>query len=193
MQRRTVGWTARAGRVQLYRALLQPSAKALDTGIPEPRRVRGASYASLTSCPKNRQQVTPDINPELVRAFCHDLYQVAENDLADHQIIIVDQLLVEPEDDSTLEFTQRLMTENDPENPPLISYYHAPLVIAGGANFSRRTCLRGRPIRATSRLGQRLVSKGVVGHPDRFIGLGTVPLQSPVVASGRSLANNLSR
>ena len=45
---------------------------------------------------------------------------------ADHQIIIVDQLLVEPEDGIALEFTDRLMTENDPENPPLISYYHGP-------------------------------------------------------------------
>ena len=72
------------------------------------------------------KNITPDINPELVQAFYHYLYQVAKNDLADHQIIIVDQLLVKPEDPSTLEFTSRLMTEGDPENPPLISYYHGP-------------------------------------------------------------------
>jgi hypothetical protein len=72
------------------------------------------------------KNITPDINPELVQAFYHYLYEVAENDLADHQIIIVDQLLVEPEDGSALEFTDRLMTEDDPENPPLISYYHGP-------------------------------------------------------------------
>jgi hypothetical protein len=72
------------------------------------------------------KNITPDINPELVQAFYHYLYEVAEKDLADHQIIIVDQLLVEPEHDSSLEFTHRLMTEDDPENPPLISYYHGP-------------------------------------------------------------------
>lgn len=72
------------------------------------------------------KNITPDINPELVEAFYHYLYQVAESDLVDHQIIIVDQLLVEPQNGSTLDFTDRLMTEGDPENPPLISYYHGP-------------------------------------------------------------------
>ncbi|OAN53517.1 hypothetical protein [Sphingobium sp. TCM1] len=72
------------------------------------------------------KNITPDINPELVQAFYRYLYEVAESDLSDHQVIIVDQLLVEPPDDNTLEFTDRLMTEDDPENPPLISYYHGP-------------------------------------------------------------------
>lgn len=47
---------ARADVFDYIEALLQPSAKALDTGLSQPRRVRGTSYASLTSCPKNRQQ-----------------------------------------------------------------------------------------------------------------------------------------
>ena len=72
------------------------------------------------------KNITPDINPELVQAFYRYLYQVAENDLADHQIIFVDQLLVQPEDASTLELTDRLMTEDDPKKPQLISYYHGP-------------------------------------------------------------------
>lgn len=72
------------------------------------------------------KNITPDINPELVQAFYKYLYEVAESDLSDHQVIIVDQLLVEPADDSTLEFTDRLMTEDDPDHPPLISYYHGP-------------------------------------------------------------------
>lgn len=72
------------------------------------------------------KNITPDINPELVQAFYHYLYQIAERDLTDHQIIIVDQLLVEPEPDSALEFNDRLMTADDPKNPPLISYYHGP-------------------------------------------------------------------
>jgi len=72
------------------------------------------------------KNITPDINPELVQAFYKYLYEVAESDLSDHQVVIVDQLLVEPANDSTLEFTDRLMTEDDPDNPPLISYYHGP-------------------------------------------------------------------
>jgi hypothetical protein len=72
------------------------------------------------------KNITPDINPELVQAFYEYLYEVAESDLSDHQVIIVDQLLVEPAVGSTLEFTDRLMTEDDPDNPPLISYYHGP-------------------------------------------------------------------
>jgi hypothetical protein len=51
----------KGGRVRLHRALLQPSATALDAGLYEPRRVRGASYASLTWCPKNRQQATKPV------------------------------------------------------------------------------------------------------------------------------------
>lgn len=72
------------------------------------------------------KNITPDINPELVQAFYRYLYEVAESDLSDHQVIIVDQLLVEPPEESTLEFTDQLMTEDDPDNPPLISYYHGP-------------------------------------------------------------------
>lgn len=72
------------------------------------------------------KNITPDINPELVQAFYRYLYEVAEGDLSDHQVIIVDQLLVEPPQDSSLAFSDRLMTEDDPENPPLISYYHGP-------------------------------------------------------------------
>src|SRR5690606_33960816 len=49
----------RKGRcVRLHRALLQPPTEALDTGLPEPCRVRGESYVSLTWCPRNRQQAS---------------------------------------------------------------------------------------------------------------------------------------
>ncbi len=37
------------------------------------------------------KNITADVDPELVQAFYHYLYQVAENDLVDPQIIIVDQ------------------------------------------------------------------------------------------------------
>ena len=72
------------------------------------------------------KNITPDINPELVTAFYAYLYTVAETDLRDHQVVIIDQLLVRPPPGSTLDFVDRLMTENDPDHPPLISYYHGP-------------------------------------------------------------------
>ncbi|MDP9412619.1 MAG: hypothetical protein M3Q08_00670 [Pseudomonadota bacterium] len=87
---------------------------------------RGLPVPSLLMIDTPLKNITPDINPELVRAFYSYLYQIAENDLRDHQIVIVDQLLVEPGEGSSLAFTDRLMTEDDPEHPPLISYYHGP-------------------------------------------------------------------
>ena len=72
------------------------------------------------------KNITPDINPELVTAFYKYLYEVAETDLRRHQIVIVDQLLVLPALESPLDFVDRLMTESDPDHPPLISYYRGP-------------------------------------------------------------------
>jgi hypothetical protein len=72
------------------------------------------------------KNITPEINPILVRAFYNYLYTVAENDLPAQQIIIIDQALVIPPEDSDLGFVHRLMAPDDPDNPPLISYYSGP-------------------------------------------------------------------
>jgi archaellum component FlaC len=72
------------------------------------------------------KNITPDINPDVVAAFYRYLYEVAVRDLREHQIVIMDQLLVEPPAQSNLVFAARLMTEDDPANPPLISYYRGP-------------------------------------------------------------------
>ena len=45
-------------RVRLHRALLQPAQTAFETGLSQPHGVRGPRYASLTCCPRNRQQAT---------------------------------------------------------------------------------------------------------------------------------------
>lgn len=45
-----------SGRRAVIRSTPFPEAAALDSGRPEPRRVRGASDPSSTACPKNRQQ-----------------------------------------------------------------------------------------------------------------------------------------
>jgi hypothetical protein len=61
-----------------------------------------------------------------VTAFYRYLYTLAEHELRDHQILLIDQRLVEPLPQSNLAFKKRLMTEDDPDNPPLISYYRGP-------------------------------------------------------------------
>jgi hypothetical protein len=71
------------------------------------------------------KNITPDINPELVEAFYHYLYSKVEGELRGHQLIIIDQKLVRPPDDS-LDFYERYLTTGDPEHPPLISYYQGP-------------------------------------------------------------------
>ncbi|MFN3077623.1 MAG: hypothetical protein ABT940_12215 [Alphaproteobacteria bacterium] len=72
------------------------------------------------------KNITPDINPALVSAFYDYLYGVAEGDLRGHQVVIIDQLLVKPPSETSLEFSERLMTTGDPDHPPLISYYDGP-------------------------------------------------------------------
>jgi hypothetical protein len=88
--------------------------------------VKGMPVPSLLMIDTPLKNITPDINPELVAAFYDYLYRIAETDLREHQIVIIDQLLVEPSDESPLDFVDRLMTEDDPAHPPLISYYHGP-------------------------------------------------------------------
>jgi len=72
------------------------------------------------------KNITPDINPKLVEAFYHYLYAKMEGDLGDNQLIIIDQMLVRPPENSSLAFSERYMTTGDPEHPPLISYYQGP-------------------------------------------------------------------
>lgn len=72
------------------------------------------------------KNITPDINPDLVNSFYRYLYSKAEEDLYEHQLIIIDQLLVRPSIESSLEFSERYMTTGDPQFPPLISYYQGP-------------------------------------------------------------------
>lgn len=54
-----------------YIELLQPSAEILDTGLSEPCGVRGKRYASLTSCPWNRQQATVSGSADLRQHLGH--------------------------------------------------------------------------------------------------------------------------
>ncbi len=69
------------------------------------------------------KNITPDINPEIFTNFYAELYRLLEGDLKPWQCIMIDQTLFEPP--ATLEdHIERLMIKNDPDHPPLISYYH---------------------------------------------------------------------
>lgn len=68
------------------------------------------------------KNITPDINREVFENFYRELYRLLENDLKAWQCIVIDQTLFEP----PLNFEdhlERLLTKNDPDHPPLISYY----------------------------------------------------------------------
>jgi rubrerythrin len=69
------------------------------------------------------KNITPDINPEIFRNFYNELYRLLESDLRTWQCILIDQTFFQPP--SSIEsYLNRLMTKNDPDYPPLISYYH---------------------------------------------------------------------
>jgi hypothetical protein len=69
------------------------------------------------------KNITPDINREVFRNFYTELYRLLEDELESWQCIVIDQTLFEPP--ATLEdHLERLLTKNDPDHPPLISYYH---------------------------------------------------------------------
>lgn len=78
------------------------------------------SFIVIDSPMKN---ITPDINPEIFQNFYTELYRLLDNDLKSWQCIMIDQTLFEPP--ATLgDHMERRLTQNDPNHPPLISYYH---------------------------------------------------------------------
>jgi uncharacterized Zn finger protein (UPF0148 family) len=69
------------------------------------------------------KNITPDINPEIFESFYAELYRLLDDDLKSWQCIMIDQTLFEPP--ATLDdHLERRLTQNDPNHPPLISYYH---------------------------------------------------------------------
>lgn len=69
------------------------------------------------------KNITPDINPEVFEFFYQELYRLLLTDLKEWQCIIIDQTYHEPPDELE-EHTERRLTKDDPNYPPLISYYH---------------------------------------------------------------------
>ncbi|RST87724.1 hypothetical protein EJC49_04255 [Aquibium carbonis] len=69
------------------------------------------------------KNITPDIKPEIFQNFYTELYRLLDTDLKSWQCIMIDQTHFEPP--ATLgDHLERRLTQNDPNYPPLISYYH---------------------------------------------------------------------
>ncbi|MET3790979.1 AAA family ATPase [Aquamicrobium terrae] len=69
------------------------------------------------------KNITPDINPEIFRNFYTELYRLLDNELKSWQCIMIDQTFFEPPE--TLDdHLERRLTQNEPDHPPLIRYYH---------------------------------------------------------------------
>jgi hypothetical protein len=69
------------------------------------------------------KNITPDINPEIFENFYRELYRLLQSDLKTWQCIVIDQTLFEPPPNFE-DHVERLLTKDDPDHPPLISYYH---------------------------------------------------------------------
>lgn len=68
------------------------------------------------------KNITPDVNPEIFKNFYSHLYALLGGVLAEWQVVLIDQTLAEPPPNIAPSMN-RLMLRNDPEHPPLISYY----------------------------------------------------------------------
>ncbi len=89
---------------------------AAEHDLPMPR------FLIVDSPTKN---ISPDVNPGLLHKYFELIYDFAISNLGKTQFILIDSDLVAPSGDG-MDFRHRFMTTDDPENPPLISYYSGP-------------------------------------------------------------------
>ncbi len=82
------------------------------------------SLPKLLIIDSTMKNITPDINPDIVEHFYKELYRLLSKELREWQCILVDQTYFAPPAEAKLEPHHRLMKKDDPEHPPLISYYH---------------------------------------------------------------------
>ncbi|MEM9670187.1 MAG: AAA family ATPase [Pseudomonadota bacterium] len=68
------------------------------------------------------KNITPDINKDVFHHFYKEMYRLFGDELSDWQCVIVDQTFAAFPEQLTGTMDRR-MTKNDPDNPPLISYY----------------------------------------------------------------------
>jgi len=69
------------------------------------------------------KNIDKEVNEDLFVNFYNYLYSICENQLANTQIIIIDNAIVAPDEKLNIDFKQRYMTPDESDHPPLISYY----------------------------------------------------------------------
>jgi DNA repair exonuclease SbcCD ATPase subunit len=91
-------------------------AVAAHNGLPLPQ------FLIIDTPMKN---IGEEVNQDLFRSFYRYLYKLASGPLRSVQFVIVDKEYYAPEIDG-IEIFERFMTPDDPERPPLVSYYRGP-------------------------------------------------------------------
>jgi hypothetical protein len=71
------------------------------------------------------KNIGEEVNEDLFRSFYRYLYTLAAGPLRSVQFVIVDKEYYAPEIEG-IEINERFMTPDDPQRPPLISYYRGP-------------------------------------------------------------------
>lgn len=72
------------------------------------------------------KNIGEDVNKDLFENFYQLVYDLASNELKGTQFIIMDKEFIKPDHPEEIEISERFMTPDNPEYPPLISYYHGP-------------------------------------------------------------------
>lgn len=86
---------------------------------------RGLPVPNILMIDSPMKNITPDINRSVFDKFYSELYRLLEFEMREWQILIVDQTYAAPPEALSPHMNRRL-TRNDPNFPPLISYYSGP-------------------------------------------------------------------
>lgn len=90
---------------------------AAENNLPLP------TYLVIDTPMKN---IGEDVNRDLFVSFYQLLYELSRGPLRNTQFIIIDKEYISPDEPEEFDIIERFMTPDDPDNPPLISYYHGP-------------------------------------------------------------------
>lgn len=90
---------------------------AAENSLPLP------TYLVIDTPMKN---IGEDVNRDLFVSFYQLLYELSRGPLKNTQFIIIDKEYIGPDEPEEFDIIERFMTPDDPDNPPLISYYHGP-------------------------------------------------------------------
>jgi len=72
------------------------------------------------------KNIGDDVNRDLFISFYQLLYELSRGPLSGTQFIIIDNEYISPDEPEEFDIIERFMTRDDPDHPPLISYYHGP-------------------------------------------------------------------